>query len=198
MAKKKDVKLLPIEDYAKMNAADIRKAAKEVVGEARKVANKLLKSDKLTGHYSHAIEGARKTKAKDQVGLFDLRGKNRNQMLREIKRAKTFLEARTSTIEGVYQVEKETHEKVQNALGWEVDRTRMNRMWGIYGKIKEENKWIADAQVKYQVVEQVLNYMDQGYTASEIEGMFDQIRDQLQGMDHGEEDTGEGWFDISE
>ena len=46
MAKKKDIKLRPIEEYAKMNAAEIRKAAKEVIGEARKVSNKLLKSDK--------------------------------------------------------------------------------------------------------------------------------------------------------
>ena len=190
------MKLKDITSYAKMKFGELRQEAKKVIGEARKALNKLLKSEDMRGHYSIAYEILKRTKPKKQASQFDLRNKNRNQMLREIKRAKEFLENPTSTVEGVYKYERNVKKQLADELGWNVDTQQMNKMWKLYNKLKSENKWIADKQFKYQAVEQIMGRLDAGMSPQEVVNTFDDIIDNIGGLDRGEEDNGEGWFDI--
>ena len=191
---KKELKIGAIEDYAKMNDKELRKAARGVLKAARQRAERMMKSEKMKDRYSPALEGAKATKAVGQVALFESRGKTRNQLLREIKRAKTFVEGRTSSVSGTIAYEKDVSQKLQEALGREITIDTVRKLWPAYERIKQNNRWVADRQFKYQVVDQVASMVEQGMSQTEIINSFGSIMDNLEGLDYG--DNSEGWVDI--
>ena len=191
---KKELKIGAIEDYAKMNDKELRKAARGVLKAARQRAERMMKSEKMKDRYSPALEGAKATKAVGQVALFESQGKTRNQLLREIKRAKTFVEGRTSSVSGTIAYEKDVSQKLQEALGREITIDTVRKLWPAYERIKQNNRWVADRQFKYQVVDQVASMVEQGMSQTEIINSFGSIMDNLEGLDYG--DNSEGWVDI--
>lgn len=172
------VQYVGMDKAVKMNYAELQKIVTAAAREARKRADRIFKSKQIYGSDSPAIRKAQSSKPRGQVSLFESRGKNRNQLLREYRRIKDFMEDPTSTVKGTQAFYKKITEKVQEQFkkinedtsggteeerqedkkyNWSTDDTR--KMFKIFTRLQQENPWVNDVLFKYHVLEMITDNM---------------------------------------
>lgn len=172
------VQYVGMDKAVKMNYAELQKIVTAAAREARKRADRIFKSEQIYGSDSPAIRKAQSSKPRGQASLFESRGKNRNQLLREYRRIKDFMEDPTSTVKGTQAFYKKITEKVQEQFkkinedtsggteeerredkksNWSTDDTR--KMFKIFTRLQQENPWVNDVLFKYHVLEMITDNM---------------------------------------
>jgi len=140
MAKKEeatiDVKGLSINDIMNLYIEDVlylnKKDLARITGRIQSAANKRIKRlrEKGVAEYSPAIIRSLGDKVK-----FSIKGKTRNEILKEFVSIKRFLNAKTSSLSGFKAYKKRIEEKVGEPLTNE----RMKEMFKIFRKYRESN-----------------------------------------------------------
>lgn len=151
---KKVKNILPaMEDLVKMKAADVKKIVQKAVKRARQLSERLLKSD-VPVSSTPAISAARESKPTNQSSLFEIKGKDRNALIQEYKRAKAFIEADTSTITGAKTWYQKTKDALAREAGIELpeDRYQQNKIFDLL-KDYDKNHKGADRNFRYFLME---------------------------------------------
>lgn len=115
---------LDISDISKMTRKELAKNT-SILGSA---VNKRVKRFGNKNIATRATEGL-----KNSGGNISVKGKNINQLRHEFLRAKTFLQAKTSTHRGYVKTQKE----IEKRLGGAISPSESKLLWGAYNKISE-------------------------------------------------------------
>ena len=114
-----------MENVVSLKDKDLRQLASRLVSASNKRL-KYLRNDKTKwGKLSPVY----------QKKNFSIKGKNRNQVLKEFKKMKNFLNAKTSTVRGF----KQFREEVYGKIGF-IPKNKAKKFWRIYRKFAEANR----------------------------------------------------------
>lgn len=152
-----DILNLSPQQIARLNEKEIR-AATTILGSA---ANKRLKRALTKDTLSPAIRGMQRSGGKISVS-----GKmNINQVRAEFYRAKSFMEAKTSTAKGF---QKSTAEFASRIGVKNISKEESNAFWDIYSRIQSQNPFIIQMVGSGEVQKMIGDYMsDNGNIDSE-------------------------------
>lgn len=186
--------MLPMNKIMQMNEPELRAIVAAEARKARKRANRILKSEGL--YTSPALARARKSKAQGQISLFETRGKNVNQLRREYKRIKNFMEDETSTVSGTKKFYKKAAEKLSEATSDNFNEEEVENVFSIFDKLEENNSWIANSRFKYEVFTAINDQISAKDDETTKQDIIDNVSDMLdriyqENMDFIE--NGENW-----
>ena len=88
---------------------------------------------------------------------FSTVGKDKQQLLEEFKRARSFMKSETSSLSGQKRIRKKSLEGLRNAgvdIG-NLSPANYDRFWKAYEKLKELNPKIAEKNFKYEILEKM-------------------------------------------
>lgn len=163
------VQFVGMDEAVKMNYAQLQKIVTAAAREARKRADRIFKSKTIVGSESPAIRRAQESRPRGQVSLFESRGKNRNQLLREYRRIKDFMVDPTSTVAGTRNFYKDITQKMKDRFE-QIDQEQQEQQekqdhkWDVFdtikmlktlNKLKKENAWVGNIQFKYHVMDMI-------------------------------------------
>lgn len=125
---------MTVQEILNFDIADISKMTKKdlahTVSILSSASNKRIKRFNTKGLETPATKGAKRS-----GGNFSVKGKNVNELRSEFVRAKTFLNAKTSTSKGYKKVIKEFEERV----GGKMSISQTKTFWEAYNKLVETN-----------------------------------------------------------
>lgn len=123
-----DIMNLDFDFLNSLQEKDIKKLTSRLVSAANKRIRRLRDSD--VGKYSPALNKV------DKMGrLFSVEGKNTNEVRREFKMVKSFLQKKTSSISGYKKHRKETMERL-GIKKWQ-SKEQEQEFWSMYREIVE-------------------------------------------------------------
>lgn len=114
-----------MENVVSLNDKDLRKLASRLVSASNKRLRRLSSDKSKWGKLSPVY----------QKKQFSIKGKTRNQVLREFKKMKRFLNAATSTVRGFKKYRKMVYSKI----GF-IPKKNVKKFWRIYRKFAESNR----------------------------------------------------------
>ncbi len=132
--------------------------------------------------------------AEESGGFFTGQGKDTvNELRAEFMRAKGYLTAKTSTLEGWEETRAQTVESLQEAGVKEVEDLTDDQyeiMWKAYERVKENNPEVASKQFKYSVLNEIASYAtDRRRTPASIarimQGKLDELYEREERLRHG-------------
>lgn len=155
----KTVEALAQKDANKMKDAELRKHAAKVGSAVNKRIKRMLKA----GETSPAMRGFFKAGGFEGSDIsiddfekykFSIRGMTTNEVRSELKRARDFLQAGTSTLGEWREVRAETMGTLKER-GIEMDDGQWDVFWKSYERLKEIDPSVANLQFKYRVLTEV-------------------------------------------
>ena len=155
---------LDVDTFSTLDKAEMKRAT-QVLGSA---ANKRIRALEQAGEDSPALEFIKDTRAT----LFSVAGKNRNQLFKEMREAKQFLQMETSTIRGYNRVKDRSIVEVQKE-GIELTREDYNNFWKAWNKLRKESPEMSERKFKYTTLKEIDSLMKQGTT--DVEKIFENI-----------------------
>lgn len=171
--------LVSMFDAVRMTKKQLQTVVGKFARQARKRANRLLQKEKV--FTSPALAGARKTKPKDQQALFEIRGKSRQQLLKEYKRIKNFMESETSTVRGTEKFYKKAAEDISAGGYTDVEPQSLDKMFRVFAQLRETDPWVSNAQYKYEVFDAIQKEMQLAESSGRGKSIED-ITSRVQGM----------------
>lgn len=186
--------MLPMNKIMQMNEPELRAIVAAEARKARKRATRILKSEDL--YTSPALARARKSKSLGQISLFETRGKNVNQLRREYKRIKNFMEDETSTVSGTKKFYKKAAEKLSEATSDNFNEEEVENVFSIFDELEENNSWISNSRFKYEVFTAINDQISAKDDETTKQNIIDNVSDMLdriyqENMDFIE--NGENW-----
>ena len=170
---------MDISDVMKLNKDDLRVAVDRLSRQANR---------RLTTFAAVGIESPATAKAQRSGGRFSSKGKSFNQLRSEFRRAKDFLAAETSTLEGYRRVQGEV---IEGLMKEDVEITEEDyaKFWSAYEKLKSRSPEIANREYKYKVLRHI-SYLvqDKRTTASSIARRLENQLDAIYREKEGEND----------
>lgn len=163
-----------MERASRMNEAALRKIVTKYARDARKRANRFKDNKTYT---SPALARAEKSKSKDQAALFESRGKNRNQLLREYARIKQFLKDKTSTITGTKRWYAKTARKISDQIEGTVKAGDLDKIFEAISKAEEKIPEVGNVKIRYQAFQAINEMLE-----DDREMTVDDIVSQLEGL----------------
>lgn len=149
MARRK-YRSLNVEDLKDMSMPELKKEARRIFNTANKRAERLQKAEDI--YFTPALQGM-----KESGGRFTMGGKQKLQLIKEIKRAQTFMEAETSSVSGA----RKFYENLRKGLAEAGVDTEGSSNWELgnlleaYQKAKETNPHVGNAEWKYLIMDQI-------------------------------------------
>lgn len=185
-----DILNMDADTFNKLGVSDMRK----VVGRLVSAGNKRLRSFERAGESSPAVRHVAKS-----GGAFSTKGKDLNALRSEYTRAKNFLQSRTGTRAGWEKVKKDTT-KALKKQGVDVSPEQFEDLWKSYEDLKELDPEVATKKLKYTVLTDISNMLDDSRTdpeeiAVELHSKLDLIYEQRAEL---ENDVGgvSGFFEL--
>ena len=166
-------------DAIRMTKKQLQSVVGKFARQARKRANRLLQKEKV--FTSPALAGARKTKPQGQQALFEIRGKSRQQLLKEYKRIKNFMESETSTVRGTEKFYKKTAEDISAGGYTDVEPESLDKMFRVFAQLRDTDPWVSNVQYKYDVFEAIQKEMQLADASGRGKSIED-ITERVQGM----------------
>ncbi len=121
-----------IEDILDLEPGELMKLDRpqlaKIVSQMSSVANKRVSRLKKSGVQSQALENVNRG-----GGSFGVRGKNINQLRSEYKRARGFLQSKSSTVKGAKAVNK----RIEEQIGGSLTPAQFKDFWGAYNRLEE-------------------------------------------------------------
>ena len=114
----------------------------------------------------------------EERGKISTKGKDLNQLRAEFKRAKTFLQARTSTVTGVKKVMTEYTKGLQDA-GISVTKGQAAQIFQAIDKIKTSDPKAAGKGMKYALARAMSMEADDGKSAEDYAMQFGEKLDEI-------------------
>lgn len=172
--------LKPMEDMIKLSFEEVKAATRAAVRRARQLETRYLKNQEMPAT-SPALAAARETKPKGQASLFEIGRKDRNELLREYKRAKSFIEAKTSTVKGAREFYKNVKEGFEKELGIDLpdDPIKIQKLLSTLDKIMELPNVSGDRKFKYALMEEITETA-QNYPELNKDELFNVIENRLE------------------
>ena len=172
--------LKPMEDMLKLSFEEVKAATRAAVRRARQLETRYLKNPDMPVT-SPALAAARETKPKGQASLFEIGRKDRNALLKEYKRAKAFIESKTSTVKGAREFYKNVKEGFETELGVDLpdDPIKIQKLLGTLDKIMELPNVSGDRKFKYAIMEE-LTVTAQNYPELNKDELFNVIENRLE------------------
>ena len=152
-----DILNMDIDTFNKLGLSDMRK----VVGRLVSAGNKRLRSFERAGESSPATRHVAKS-----GGAFSTKGKDLNALRAEYTRARNFLTSRTGTRAGWEKVKKDTT-KALKKQGVDVYPEQFEDLWKSYEDLKELDPEVATKKLKYTVLTDISNMLDDKATSPE-------------------------------
>lgn len=153
-----DILNLDIETFNKLGVSDMKK----VVGRLVSAGNKRLRNFESRGEESQATRYIERT-----GGKFSTKNKDLNALRAEYVRAKNFFESQTGSISGWTKVKKETISSLKKQ-GVDVSPEQFSKMWKAYEELKELSPDVANRRLKYAILNEVSNMLDNSMSVNEI------------------------------
>jgi hypothetical protein len=160
-----DLLNLDIMDFNSLTEKEMRK----VVSRLRDAGNKKIKRLEKSGVETPALRQVNRS-----GGLFTTKNKDLNSLRAEHSRIKSFMQAKTSTKTGYEKVRKETSEKLQER-GIDVKTKDLDGFFKVYERLKEIDPSISLKSVKYEVMREISQKIDD----LDYEGLILQMQEQL-------------------
>lgn len=178
-----DLVNISIDEFNKMTKSEL-KAATQILASA---GNKRIKRMQEAGKVSSSAEYVLKR------GKFSTDKKTFQQLKNEFMRAKNFLESKTGSLAAMTKLEKKSISALEDAGVTGVTRENYGEFWRAYEELKRSSPSVANAGMKYLVLQEIADKQregkDFGEIVSEVRGNLDQIYEQSQGwIDAFEED----------
>ena len=145
-----DILNMDIDTFNKLNEKDLRK----VVGRLVSAGNKRLRNFEKTGESSPATRYVKKS-----GGYFSTKGKDLNSLRSEYARAKNFMLSKTSTKTGYKKVKKETAKNLLKK-GLKISPEQLDDILKAYEKLKELDPSVSEKSLKYTVLQQISEEME--------------------------------------
>lgn len=150
-------------DLQQMSLPEIKKIAKRVFNTANKRVERLEKNEAI--YSSPAYKSM-----KQSGGRFSMRGKSRNELLKEIKRAYGFMENKTSSEKGAKQFYEELKKSFEaegvNLQGWQ--NRDIDKFLRAYQQLTEKYPKVANRNFKYKYMEEIANNISSGLEPEEV------------------------------
>ena len=169
----------------KLSAADLR----QVVSRIASAGNKRLK---------RLDQGGVKSRAADVVmesgGKFSVKGKTEDELRAEFMREKNFFERKTSSLTGIKQIQRETAKTLESRGVTNLDKDKIGETFALYDRLKEIDPSITAKNLKYGVINAIVelpDYMD-------IEEKILAMQEQLEDIYEEQEDLYEDFSDIAD
>ena len=194
MAKKARTKPLTVQQILNMDSAEFNKLSKPQLRKAvqtlASAGNKRLKRFESSGVSSGAYQHVQRS-----GGKFSTKGKNLNALRAEFVRAKTFLSSKGGSITGAKKIQKDTL-KALKKQGVELSPEQYNNFWKAYERLKETSPEVANKGLKYTVLGDIAELMEQDITNPEelAEIMARQLEEAYEEQEELENDTGVSRF----
>jgi hypothetical protein len=142
-----DIMNLTPQEVNSLGLADLRRVVGRVVSAANKRARRFLSK----GETSPAVE-----KLNRSGGLLSTKGKNVNQLRRELMRGKEFLQSGASTRRGWNKIKKETVEGLRKQ-GVDINTKQFEKFWKTFENLKERSPEVANKALRYNAMKDVAN-----------------------------------------
>lgn len=142
-----------------LTESQLRKEVQQLADAANKRAKRMQNADM----WSPAEKGRERSGA----GMFSTRGKNYNQLQAEFKRAKQYLESKTSTIAGAKEFRQNVLDATNERLGVNMSEKEADTFWKTMGKVYEQVPEMTMQQsgvTSYDAQKRVYEMMQQGVT----------------------------------
>lgn len=155
MATYKDYLNMSLDELNALNTKEMRKATRVLAD----VANKRLVNIEKKGlkdyspAYNYIMSEYEDDKRKSlRTGKFSTKGMNRNALYSEFTRAKDFINAKTSTVKGAVQYEKEFHERFGNP-----SKAKMKKFSKLEHEFRKNNQGLMSSKAESNAVVQYIN-----------------------------------------
>lgn len=129
-----DILNMDADDLARMNKKDLKSITNRLVSASNKRIHRLEKS--TLGQKAPAYESFKRYGKK----VFSVKGKNRNDTLKEFARAKRFLKLKTSTLSGWKKVIKEGKKELKERYGTSMNDERIGDLFSTLHKLQESGQ----------------------------------------------------------
>lgn len=159
---------LSANEVAKMTEKEMRAAVRSM----QKVVGARMSRLSKGGYQSQAA------RYMEERGKISTKGKDLNQLRAEFKRAKTFLQARTSTVTGVKKVMTEYTKGLQDA-GINVTKGQAAQIFQAIDKIKASDPKAAGKGMKYALARAMSMEADDGKSAEDYALQFGEKLDEI-------------------
>lgn len=113
-----------------LNEAQLRRQVQQLADAANKRLRRLAEKN-----ITSPAEAGRK---REGGGMFSTKGKNYNQLQAEFKRAKEYLEAKTSTIKGAKQFQQDVLKQTNTRLDANMNEKQAKNFWSTMSKVMEQ------------------------------------------------------------
>lgn len=172
--------LKPMEEMLKLSFEEVKAATRAAVRRARQLETRYLKNPDMPVT-SPALAAARETKPKGQASLFEIGRKDRNALLKEYKRAKAFIESKTSTVKGAREFYKNVKEGFETELGVDLpdDPIKIQNLLNTLDKIMELPNVSGDRKFRYAIMEEI-SVTAQNYPELNKDELFNVIENRLE------------------
>lgn len=142
-----DIMNMTPQEINSLGLGELRRVVGRVVSAANKRARRFLSK----GETSPAVE-----KLNRSGGLLSTKGKNVNQLRRELMRGKEFLQSRASTRRGWNTIKKETVEGLKKQ-GVNINVKQFEKFWKTFENLKERSPEVANKALKYNAMKDIAN-----------------------------------------
>lgn len=164
-------------EFSSLSASELR----QVVRRLADTANKRLQSFDRAGELSPAVRAAQQS-----GGRFSTAGKDINALRAEFVRERQFLESKTGTRSGWEKVQTATTKALKDR-GVDVTPAQFDQLWQSYEKLKEMSPEVENKKLKYRVLRDIADMMDDESMsaediAEELQSKLDLIYEQQEEM----------------
>lgn len=190
--------MLTMAEIMRMSKAQLRPLVAMEAKKARKRANRILKTEDL--YTSPALRQARKSRPKGQAALFESRGKSLNQLRKEYKRIKNFMEDATSTVKGTRKFYEDAAKNLSAATSDNFDADSIQTVFNIFDKLEDDNAWISRARFKYEIFEAINDQISQMDSMTSTEEIINNLSGMIERMYKENIDiinSGDDWVDLN-
>lgn len=187
-------------DLAKLNLTDLKALTQRLVSASNKRLKRLESSN--VGDYSGALQRRKKS-----VGEFSTKGKNINELRSEFRKAKNFLQSKTSTIAGTRKTiniisKKITGSGLNETQGFKSART-YKRFWNLYHILEETQSGlisitIGSAEAQKIVYDAMKNNRSNAGAIQEVNDRLDELYEDLASKYNFDDEDNEDVFNIDD
>lgn len=86
---------------------------------------------------------------------FSTVGKDRQELMEEYKRIRSFMRAETSSLRGYSKVKRKAITELKNRTGIDLTSTNYDRFWKAYERLKEVHPEVANSNYKYNILKEM-------------------------------------------
>lgn len=163
---------LPLTDLEKLTESQLR----TVVGRGVSAGNKRLRRFQAKyGKIPYAGKGVERDQQYEQV-KFSALGKDRQELMQEFARIKSYMKAETSSITGFEKVKQKSRKELKDKYGISISKKDFDDFWDIYEKIKELKPEVKERALKYTVLDNIkVAIKDKRKELKEIGAQWDEL-----------------------